>query len=100
MKRFAVEGQTECVEPTRACRDGCGFAIHIWAARLVGFLWIFCPIGSAQKAPPTLLVDPFIPAIERMKHAVASLDCLAVSGNPESSNASAPHCSSLALRTF
>jgi hypothetical protein len=38
------------------------------------------PIGVAQKSPPTLPADPFISAIEKIKHAVASLDCLAVSG--------------------
>jgi hypothetical protein len=81
MERFAIKCQTECVEPTPACRDRCAFtAAQTWAAGLVALLWIFCPIGSAQKVPPTFRVDPFIPAIEKMKHAVASLDCLAVSG--------------------
>jgi hypothetical protein len=37
-------------------------------------------IGVAQKSPPTSPADPFIPAIEKLKHAVASLDCLAVNG--------------------
>jgi tetratricopeptide (TPR) repeat protein len=38
------------------------------------------PIGVAQKSPPTLPADPFIPAIEKMKYAVAPIDCLAVNG--------------------
>src|SRR5215469_12775596 len=80
MKRFAIERQTECVEPTQACRNRCRFAIHTWAAGLVGLLFIFCPIGVAQKAPATLEVDPFISSIEKIKHAVASVDCLAASG--------------------
>ena len=54
--------------------------IDICATGLAGLLWIFCPIGIAQNSPPALLADPFIPAIEKMKDAVAPLDCLAVNG--------------------
>ena len=50
-------------------------------AVLVGFL---CMLGSglvAQKAPPGPVADPFIAAIETVKHSVGSLDCLEVSGD-------------------
>jgi hypothetical protein len=54
--------------------------IDICATGLAGLLWIFCPIGIAQNSPPALIADPFIPAIEKMKLAVAPLDCLALNG--------------------
>ena len=55
--------------------------MYTCTAGLVGVLWIFCPTGIAQKAPPALRVDPFIHAIERMKRSVASMDCLVVNGD-------------------
>ena len=58
-----------------------GFGAYTCTAALVGLLWIFCPIGVAQKAPPALRLDPFIHAIERMKHSLASMDCLIVNGD-------------------
>jgi hypothetical protein len=50
------------------------------AAGLVACFGIVSPASFAQKAPPAIGVDPFIPAIETVKHSVGSLDCLAVSG--------------------
>lgn len=52
-------------------------------AKVTGLLvlpWIFCLAGFGQQASSPAVVDPFIAAIETMRHSVASLDCLAVSG--------------------
>lgn len=53
------------------------------ATKITGLLvlpWIFCASGLGQKASSPVGVDPFIAAIEMMRHSVASLDCLAMSG--------------------
>lgn len=39
-----------------------------------------CPIAIGQKTLPPLGDDPLIHAIERMKHTIASMDCLVVKG--------------------
>jgi S1-C subfamily serine protease len=56
-----------------------GCEASAWAGGLVGLLWIFCPLGAAQKVSPTLRADPFIQAVQTLKHSVAHVDCLAVS---------------------
>lgn len=57
-----------------------GFGSHRSVAAMLGLLSTLCPIAIAQKAPAALRDDPFIQAIETMKHAVAHVDCLGVSG--------------------
>jgi hypothetical protein len=66
--------------PARARRPELSLSSYKWAAGLVCLLWTCCPTAVAQKTPPVLRVDPFIQAIETMKHAVAHVDCLAVTG--------------------
>jgi hypothetical protein len=61
-------------------KDRRGFGVLISAAGLAGLLCIFCPVSIAQNSPPTLEFDTFIPTIEKMKYAVAPVDCLAVNG--------------------
>jgi hypothetical protein len=68
---------TKHAGPARGAR--LGFAVSK-AARLAAWLWILAPGGAAQKEPAAADSDPFIAAIEVLKHSVGSLDCLAVSG--------------------
>jgi hypothetical protein len=60
--------------PQPACGD------PVWAAWLAVLLWTFCPIANAQKPTPLFQVDPLIQAIDTLKHSVAHVDCLAMSG--------------------
>ena len=50
------------------------------AASLVAWFCILPPGGIALNAAPANAVDPFIAAIETLKHSVGSMDCLAVNG--------------------
>ena len=50
------------------------------AASLVAWFCILPPGGIALNAAPANGVDPFIAAIETLKHSVGSMDCLAVNG--------------------
>ena len=47
---------------------------------LVAWLCLLCTGIAAQKASVTASVDPFIGAIETIKHSMGSMDCVAVSG--------------------
>jgi hypothetical protein len=46
---------------------------------LIGF-WIFAQAAAAQKGPTGAVADPFIAAVEAIKHSVGSMDCLEVNG--------------------
>ena len=64
----------------RALRPELSLSSYKWAAGLVCLLWTCFPIAVAEETPPILRIDPFIQAIETMKHAVVHVDCLAVTG--------------------
>ena len=82
MERFAIKRQTE----SSSLRERVGIGVVSQQPKLGQPGWWVCFGYSVRLAvpkmrwPPTFRVDPFIPAIEKMKFAVASLDCLALSG--------------------